>query len=145
MLKGSAQYPVDSWDISLDLPDVYDCPNLVVASYPGSCGGISLLSHQSPFRNQPPATACIHGSKILGQHCYTLARSTLDLVQQQQQPADSSPPTVEHILRNNQSATANVLRILDCSCAPEPHLALLSTVKHPRTMTDWTEKKARRE
>ena len=33
MLKGSAQYPVDSWDISLDLPDVYDCPNLVVASY----------------------------------------------------------------------------------------------------------------
>ncbi|MCJ1366859.1 hypothetical protein MMC16_005989 [Acarospora aff. strigata] len=96
---------------------------------------VSLSEAQTPSNGPFPQPSVLHDNS--GTHCcYGLAYTTLASLHFGSSASPSSfshfirppappVPTLDHVLRNNKTAISNVLQLLACSCARDPHLAML--------------------
>jgi hypothetical protein len=57
--------------------------------------------------------------------CYSLAYATLESLKLSQQSAEVELKSLDSVLSVTKTAVANVLQLLSCSCASDPHLAML--------------------
>ncbi len=107
----------------------------------------------NPHSRKPSSQSILQPEYAGARSCYALAHSTLESLQCQfylsatsvtrkehfsTSPPPNSPsssirmatlvtPTLGHVLRNNKAAISNIRQLLACSCAFDPHLAMLYT------------------